>query len=304
MALTTNRYEHRDLDAFALDAPGYELIIRQLDPGDFGSRMAFVSSPRVQVAWASFQRSLEIQGAAPLGMRTFKYAVDDDLAWTWRGRFARGNDFLVYPRGAHIDVLTPAGWSAFAVSIEEEYLARVLAEYGLTEDDMNSIEQLRTERGSMDALRLLSTGLLADPDGADAVRVIDEDIPRALMERIAAASLAERVPESPRSRVVLRAREFMIRKAREAPAIKAVLEEVGVSERTLRRAFSEHVGVSPKSYLLAQRLNGVRATLRETGRQRARVTDVAERWGFNHMGQFAAHYRRQFGELPSHTDRE
>jgi hypothetical protein len=29
--------------------------------------------------------------------------------------------------------------------------------------------------------------------------------------------------------------------------------------------------------------------------------DVANRWGFWHMGQFAADYKRQFGELPSAT---
>lgn len=304
MGLQTNRYEHRDLDEFALDAPGYALEIRQLDPGEFASRMAFVSSPRVQVAWASFERSLEIQGTTPLGMRTFKYAVNDELAWTWRGRFARGNDFLVYPRGARIDVLIPAGWSAFAISIEEEYLARVLAEAGLTEADLASVEQLRTDPGGMDALRLLSTRLLADPDGPDAVRIIEQEIPRALMERVAAAHLCERIPASPRSNVVLAAREYMIEHAREAPTIKAVLEVVGASERTLRRAFNEHVGVSPKAYLLAQRLNGVRTELRESGGPDTRVTDVAGRWGFRHLGQFAAQYRRQFGELPSHTGRE
>jgi AraC family ethanolamine operon transcriptional activator len=33
----------------------------------------------------------------------------------------------------------------------------------------------------------------------------------------------------------------------------------------------------------------------------SRIADVANRWGFWHMGQFAADYRRQFGELPSET---
>ncbi|MCK5375915.1 MAG: helix-turn-helix domain-containing protein, partial [Acidobacteria bacterium] len=31
------------------------------------------------------------------------------------------------------------------------------------------------------------------------------------------------------------------------------------------------------------------------------VTDVANNWGFWHMGQFAADYRKMFGELPSQT---
>ena len=31
------------------------------------------------------------------------------------------------------------------------------------------------------------------------------------------------------------------------------------------------------------------------------ISEIAASWGFWHMGQFAAVYRRQFGELPSET---
>jgi len=31
------------------------------------------------------------------------------------------------------------------------------------------------------------------------------------------------------------------------------------------------------------------------------VHEVAQRWGFRRTGEFAAAYRRLFGELPSHT---
>jgi AraC family ethanolamine operon transcriptional activator len=33
----------------------------------------------------------------------------------------------------------------------------------------------------------------------------------------------------------------------------------------------------------------------------SRVADIAIRWGFWHMGQFARDYRAMFGELPSET---
>jgi len=48
------------------------------------------------------------------------------------------------------------------------------------------------------------------------------------------------------------------------------------------------------------RLSGVRRDLRraEAG---VKIADVANRWGFWHLGQFAADYRRQFCELPSET---
>jgi AraC-like DNA-binding protein len=31
------------------------------------------------------------------------------------------------------------------------------------------------------------------------------------------------------------------------------------------------------------------------------VNEIAARWGFDHAGNFAADYRRLFGELPSQT---
>jgi len=31
------------------------------------------------------------------------------------------------------------------------------------------------------------------------------------------------------------------------------------------------------------------------------ITQISSQWGFWHMGQFGADYKRQFGELPSET---
>jgi AraC family ethanolamine operon transcriptional activator len=50
----------------------------------------------------------------------------------------------------------------------------------------------------------------------------------------------------------------------------------------------------------AKRLATVRHKLIKAGPDTL-VNDVANRWGFWHMGRFASDYRRQFGELPSET---
>ena len=74
-----------------------------------------------------------------------------------------------------------------------------------------------------------------------------------------------------------------------------------VSERTLQYGFLEHYDITPKAYLRAVRLNGVRRDLKLANPEEARISDIASRWGFWHLGQFAADYRRQFAELPSQT---
>lgn len=85
------------------------------------------------------------------------------------------------------------------------------------------------------------------------------------------------------------------------PTAADLAQGLGVTSRTLLRAFQESFGVSPKRYLLLQELHVVRRELRNAAHEEAKVTDVLTRHGIWEMGRFAARYRRQFGELPSET---
>ena len=83
--------------------------------------------------------------------------------------------------------------------------------------------------------------------------------------------------------------------------VRELCREVRVSWRTLNYAFRERFEVTPKAYLSAVRLNGARKDLRNADPDHKKIAEVANRWGFWHMGQFAADYRRLFRELPSET---
>jgi AraC family ethanolamine operon transcriptional activator len=83
--------------------------------------------------------------------------------------------------------------------------------------------------------------------------------------------------------------------------VRDLCRVANVSERTLQYAFRDRFGILPKSYLMALRLNGVRRDLRSADPDSTRITDLAIKWGYWHMSQFAADYRRFLGELPSNT---
>ena len=104
----------------------------------------------------------------------------------------------------------------------------------------------------------------------------------------------------PGSNTIQKARDYIDAHADGPPAIQDVCQAAGVSWRTLDYAFRELFGVTPKQYLQATRLDGVRKELHRRGPS-AKISDIANNWGFWHMGQFAADYKRQFGELPSET---
>jgi transcriptional regulator GlxA family with amidase domain len=55
------------------------------------------------------------------------------------------------------------------------------------------------------------------------------------------------------------------------------------------------------AYLRRVRLQKVREELLRDSADG--VTDIATRWGFEHLGRFAGAYRRRYGETPSETRR-
>ena len=100
---------------------------------------------------------------------------------------------------------------------------------------------------------------------------------------------------------LVRAEAFVEQFAQDDIDVKDICRVAQVSQRTLQYAFVERFGLTPKAYLKVHRLNSVRRELRTANPEVGKVADIANRWGFWHMGQFAADYRSQFDELPSQT---
>lgn len=99
---------------------------------------------------------------------------------------------------------------------------------------------------------------------------------------------------------VRRAQEYMEAYLHEDLSLKRLAEVAKVSTRSLSRGFQDQYGVSPMQKLRELRLDRIRQTL-EQASEEASVSDVAMRWGYTHLGRFAAAYRQRFGEAPHQT---
>ena len=105
-----------------------------------------------------------------------------------------------------------------------------------------------------------------------------------------------------RHRVFLAAEAYLRARVTEPVYMAELCAATGVSERTLEYVFRERLGVTPIAYLASLRLNLTRlALVGSASEPDASVGDVARRFGFLHLGRFAARYRSQFGEPPSAT---
>jgi AraC-like DNA-binding protein len=119
------------------------------------------------------------------------------------------------------------------------------------------------------------------------------------------SALGERLASAHRGRVpeyVRRAERYLLDHVTdESVSIADVASAAVVSTRTLHDGFKRSYGVAPLAWLRAERLERVRRDLLSTRPGEVRVTDVATRWGFQHLGRFCVAYRRRFGETPTQT---
>jgi AraC family transcriptional regulator, ethanolamine operon transcriptional activator len=101
--------------------------------------------------------------------------------------------------------------------------------------------------------------------------------------------------------VVERAEAFLRARIGESVSIAQLCRVAGVSERSLRNAFHDVRGMSPKRFAVRTRLAQARRALSDANGTRGAVTTIATDYGFFELGRFASTYKAVFGETPSET---
>ncbi|WP_395174413.1 AraC family transcriptional regulator [Roseibium alexandrii] len=76
---------------------------------------------------------------------------------------------------------------------------------------------------------------------------------------------------------------------------------LGVSERQLYRAFQDWVGIGPAKYQELVRLHRLRAYLKSGAEPYAKLSEIAQRFGYSNPGRMAGIYADFFAERPSET---
>jgi AraC-like DNA-binding protein len=104
----------------------------------------------------------------------------------------------------------------------------------------------------------------------------------------------------PAPRAVRRAIDAIHARPGHPYTVKDLAIVAGISDRRLQEAFQRHAGMSPMAYLREVRLGRAHDDLRHAP-PGTTVADVAFRWGFVHLGRFAARYRARYGQSPSET---
>ena len=240
-------------------------------------------------------------GLAPPGTIAVGIPLTDGLT-RWQGKHA--------PRGGLLSFGASNGFEGVSSSVFHglTFTAPLEAVHGLCERlGIPLPEALPVSgvlAGNTVARRLRGTARKAHSllDVANPINRYDEEeiLASLLNASLQSDEIEDRSSARTRARAVRVALELMEESADENLPISFFCETAAVSERTLNRAFNERFDIGPKAYLLRYRLSRMRRDLLDIDGAKT-VSDIANRWGFWHMGQLAREYQRQFGELPSET---
>ncbi|OKO73363.1 helix-turn-helix domain-containing protein [Bradyrhizobium sp. AS23.2] len=129
---------------------------------------------------------------------------------------------------------------------------------------------------------------------------------RSIVECMGANVMSSLPPDDagwlPSARRLIRRVEDYLDEAGTRPVhVSEICAALGVSRRTLHRAFQEVFGLGPVSFLRHKRLCAVHSILHESAPGSTTVAAVAMDQGFYELGRFSQYYFAMFGERPSQT---
>jgi len=311
----SNQLQMESSDQFSELALNWDVSWRQLQKGRFTGDLLSIEDHEVQIYQFSMNRSVEMLGCAPGGNngRSFGFMRHGSYFGTWCDKQVFDDSLIVWGKNGEYEAITPSEFDVNTVTLSEELLihAAQTMDYHEPLDSILSGRLIRLKQGSRikqirDQLELLRYKVIRQPENPshfnfwqDAKFVIAQHIIAILVD-----DLQQRVrPITPAQRrlALKHALDYIQENLTDPISVRELSHYAGVSERTLQYAFQEHYHISPKAYLKAIRLNGAHKQLRQADPDTTLVVDVANVWGFWHMGQFAADYNTFFSEKPLST---
>jgi AraC-like DNA-binding protein len=127
-----------------------------------------------------------------------------------------------------------------------------------------------------------------------ALQLIFAKVPHRLIDRL------DRHPPVATPRHIQQAIDYMHANLHLPLAMSDVADVVGISHRSLQIGFRRFRNATPTAYLRRVRLEACHTEL-SLPENNLPVNEIALKWGFTHMGRFAAQYRSAFGVYPSQT---
>ena len=311
MVINSDFTEFDEFNAFSAE---WDIDFRQVNRGLLNASLVQVMANSHSISRARFDQLTYQQGATVPGMRTFAFLDASAPDVDWCGFTFSPDSIAIFARDREFRCVSPPGFFVYTLSFTEEELAATSHRLGIPDicDRLNTHAEVRTVGRRHVNVLCKKVNETITSVLTPGISVFSRDKSRSFPNEQIAEQLvltlttAESVTGHPSPNKLTaatnRTLQYIEAHLADRPTIRDLTKVAGVSRRTLEYAFRRQLDISPKSFISQQRLTLVRRDLRKLPTEKS-ITDIANYWGYWHMGQFARDYQRQFGELPSQTAR-
>ncbi|MCD4683654.1 MAG: helix-turn-helix domain-containing protein [Bacteroidales bacterium] len=288
--------------AFAKEIRQGKIEHYQLEPGNFSGELTQVVSDQVIVSVHKMDSTILQTGTGINEYITFLIPGNMMQDISWREQRLSGKRIGILKSNMWHFAVTPPNFFATPVSLSNSYFNDLIIKYGYDENIYKLIQQKEAiDLKPEDAFQIQQMVITLCNS-----KEVDYDLMTIALPELILKSIAKIADELPKQ--ISRTRDIIFSKSLayihqhldQKTSTSEICSDIKISERSLRYIFKEMIGLSPMKYIKFIKLNKVRKDIRKA-KSDMDISMIANNWDFNHSGQFAADYKKLFGEFPSQT---
>ena len=304
-----NQVQKQTLTCFDSDVlrdviKGASFDLHQIGKGSFRADMFHASFGKGILDSAKYSNSILTEGTISKGNMTFGFIHDSKNESLFNGNVLQKHDVMMGDEGAPLASCISADthWSSF------QFKRNDLLKLGIIlEKDNNKIFHFNKEIKADLSHKLGGVLNYLKREDDEKVAQINKDF---LYHHILGI-YANAIDKNENISQLKRDESFMLSKkilayinehAHQAIQMIELTALTGKSERTVKRIFKKHFGITPYNYIKTHRLHLIRKQLLENDKTvTVNIGDIAIKNGFFQMGYFGSEYKKIFGETASET---
>ncbi|SFV61837.1 Transcriptional regulator, AraC family [hydrothermal vent metagenome] len=263
-------------------------------------------TPHIQFGSTSYNAPFWVRGLSPKKSVVITYNQTNGIINYQNRRFEQ-NELLLLTHDRELDLVISDRNTTFTIAIDEEYFHRVFFEHYGVEFEGNIKRRLllepQRERAFLGFLGFWIDYFLSS-DKELLLTSNYEEIEEEIIYTLFGFIVVDRRRVKAKNSILKEARGLLEHSLDIDLKLSDVSKYLGISQRTLEYTFKQNLGMTPKNYLQILRLHAIRNELKLSNPKRTRVSDIALKYAFFHLGHFASEYKKLFGELPMQTLQE
>ena len=262
------------------------------------------TTPRMQFSRVGYDNAIMIESSPPVGSIQLSFVRTEGICNTHNQKLEK-YELIIVKGGEETNYLANGANEIFSMVFETDFFSEIFYRYfSEAFESVRSDYRLRIKEESVDTFLLYIEQWFLFFQKADNRRLNIEryfDLEMNIIENLfSLIQMGEQKQDRSRFDIAT-ARHILEANIDNIYTVSTLVEELGISMRTLQYNFKEKLGISPKQYLQYLRLNAIRKELQQAEPQSIKISEVILRYGFFHPSHFTLEYKKLFGETPTET---